>query len=286
MLAFGRSVLKHEQLSPVNTRRWLKPVSATSASNLLLGTPWEIYRFVNETKDGRLIELYTKMGNLMDYNSNFVLIPDYDIVLQVFTAGNETSGGTVLGVTTAAMRLLLPALEEAGKDEARISHAGTYTDTASNSSITLSLDDDGPGIRVSNWTVRGLDVFDTLPVISTAFTSGPKLETKVRMRMYPTGLETDKQSSWRGVFTFGTAEELAAAESLFMWPMATCNTWALMDRTQYGLQAMDHFIFTQEEGDNGETAVSVELPAYRIVLRKTPPVVNLGEDDHQKPLTG
>lgn len=69
MLSFGISILKHHQLTPVKTRRWLKPVSPTSASNLLIGTPWEIYRFTNQTQDQRLIELYTKMGNIFDYNS-------------------------------------------------------------------------------------------------------------------------------------------------------------------------------------------------------------------------
>ncbi|KAH8199700.1 hypothetical protein TruAng_006108 [Truncatella angustata] len=270
MLAFGISILKNEQLSPVNTRRWLKPVSSTSASNLLLGTPWEIYRFTNETKGGRLIELYTKMGNLFHYNSNFVLIPDYDIVLQVLTAGPETSGGTVLGITTAALRTLLPALEEAGKEETRLSHT----------------DDEEPGIRVSDWTVRGVDVLETWPTIGTAFIGGPPEQDMVRVRLYPTGLETEKHDSWRGVFTFGTPEELEFADSLFMWPMATCNTWAQMDRVQYGLQSQDHFIFTMDKGEAGKIATSIELPAYRVTLQRQSSAVQPETDGSQRPLTG
>ncbi|KAK6088102.1 beta-lactamase-like protein 2 [Seiridium cupressi] len=285
MLAFGISILKHEQLSPVKTRRWLKPVASTSSSNLLLGTPWEIFRFTNETKGGRLIELYTKMGNIFDYNSNFVLIPDYDIVLQILTAGPETSGFTLHAITTLAIKSLLPALEEAGKDETRISHTGTYSDAASNSSITLSLDDEHPGIRVSNWTVRGVDVFESLPTIGTAFAGGDPEHAEVRLRLYPTGLETKTQSSWRGVFTFGSPEELAGADSQFIWPMATCNTWAQVDRLQYGLKSIDHFIFKHMEVAVGKDAVSIELPAYRVTLNKESSAVSPDADGKQEPLT-
>ncbi|KAI0156085.1 beta-lactamase/transpeptidase-like protein [Pestalotiopsis sp. NC0098] len=296
MLAFGISILKNEQLSPVGTRRWMKPVTPTSASNVLLGTPWEIYRFTNETKDGRLIELYTKMGNIFDYNSNFVLIPDYDVVVQVLTAGPETSGFTVLGITTAVIKALLPALEEAGKEETRKSHAGTYSDAASNSSITLSLDDENPGIKVSNWTVRGVNVFDSFSAIDRAFLKGTakdalaqaqdQQQESVRMRMYPTGLETENQSSWRGVSTFGTAEQLAAVDKSFIWPMGTCLTWAQMDRIQYGLQSQDHFVFTLEGDESGKEAVSVELPAYKVTLRKETPVIDPDSSESQYPMNG
>ncbi|ETS85167.1 hypothetical protein PFICI_03192 [Pestalotiopsis fici W106-1] len=293
MLDFGISILKNEQLSPVGTRRWLKPVAPTSSTATLLGTPWEVYRFTNVTKDGRLIELYTKMGNIFDYNSNFVLIPDYDIVFQVFTAGPETSAFTVLAITTAVINALLPALEEAGKEEMRKTHTGTYSDAASNSSITLSLNDENPGIKVTNWTVRGVDIFESFPTIERAFIKGTatdpgaktedkKDEENVRMRLYPTGLEAEDQSSWRGVTTFGTAEQLAAVDKQFLWPMATCITWAQMDRIVYGLQSQDHFIFTLDEAEDGKEAVTVELPAYRVTLRKE--TIALGPSESQKPL--
>ncbi|KAI1878406.1 uncharacterized protein JN550_000588 [Neoarthrinium moseri] len=287
MIAFGISILKNQQLSPVKTRRWLKPVVSTSASNLLLGTPWEIYRFTNDTVDGRLIEIYTKMGNLFHYNSILVLIPDYGIVIDVLAAGPETSGGTLLEIITSAIKLLIPAFEDAAKDEARIAYAGTYTDTDSESSITLSLDDDGPGIKVSNWKVRGSDVFKSFAKVQTAFTHGkPPEDETVRFRMYPTGLETETQSSWRGVWTIGTPEELAEAESQFIWPMATCNTWAQLDRTQYGLQSQDHFIFTVKEVEAGKKAVSVEFPAYRVTLeRQSSSMYTTHGEDSQKPLS-
>lgn len=287
MLAFGISVLKNLQLSPVRTRRWLKPLTSTSASHLLVGAPWEIYRLMNVTNDGRMIEIYTKLGNIFDYNSNFVLVPDYDLVIQVFSAGPETNAITVMAATMAALKHLLPALDEAGKDETRTSHTGTFVDTVSNSSITLSLDDENPGIRVSNWTVRGVDVVGSLPIIATAFIGGPVGgEAPTRLRIYPTGLETENQSSWRGVWTAGTPEELVEIDSLFLWPMGTCFTWAQVDRTQYGLQSQDHFIFTFEHDKNGKSAISLELPFYRVTLRRNPIALGLDTDETQRPLIG
>ncbi|KAI0129092.1 beta-lactamase/transpeptidase-like protein [Xylariales sp. AK1849] len=286
MLRFGISILSNKQLSPVKTRRWLKPVAATSASNLLLGTPWEIYRFSNVTTDGRLVEIYTKMGNLFDYNSNLVLIPDYGLVIDVLTAGPETGGGTIMTITTEALKNLLPALEEAGKDESRISFVGNYVDSSSNSSLTLSLNDEGPGIAVTNWVVRGTDVRESYAKVGTAFVHQPPQENMVRFRLYPTGLETDTQSAWRGVFTVGTPEELEGVESGFLWPMGTCYTWAQLDRNQYALQGQDHFVFTVEKERGGTKAVTVELPAYRVTLERASPSKHLiHTDEDQKPIS-
>ncbi|KAK4646841.1 hypothetical protein QC761_0046930 [Podospora bellae-mahoneyi] len=74
---FGEAILRNEVgLSATQTRKWLKPLSQTSSLGTLIGAPWEIYRISNVTTDSRLIELYTKDGGLITYNSVFALIPD------------------------------------------------------------------------------------------------------------------------------------------------------------------------------------------------------------------
>jgi hypothetical protein len=238
-----------------------------------VGAPWEIYRATNVTSDGRLIELYTKMGNIFGYNSLLVLIPDYDLVIDMMAAGPESSGAALLAITTEVLQNLLPTLEQAGKDETSRALAGTYVDTTTNSSITLSLDDENPGVAVTNWIVRGVWVMDASPDLDAAIASeddvGAKTNTMLRYRLYPSGLETDMQSAWRGVKTDGTPEQIAEQESVFAWPMGSCWTWAQIDRDQYGLKSTDHFVFTFGEGLNGiKEAVTLELPAYRVTLQR------------------
>ncbi|KAF7562637.1 hypothetical protein G7046_g1473 [Stylonectria norvegica] len=254
LLAFGDAVLKNELLSPAKTRKWLKPVALTSSGGTMIGQPWEIVRTQNLTKDGRLVDVYTKAGDLITYHSTLALIPDYDLVLAVLVGGPEVNGGVVQDVFSKIITALIPAVEAAGKDESKINYAGTYSDTASNSSITLALDD-APGFSITDWTVRGVNIIDTylstnLPPV---FPTPPGL---VRFRLYPTNIKTDHQSSWRAMPAVGTAEEIEKAESEYPWQGALCATWASLDRIAYQLLSSDHFVFTE---DTDRRAIQLEL---------------------------
>ncbi len=53
---FGRAVLGSRQLSPAQTRRWMKPVSHTADPLTSIGAPWEISRYTlpsDPFQDGR-----------------------------------------------------------------------------------------------------------------------------------------------------------------------------------------------------------------------------------------
>jgi hypothetical protein len=81
----------------------------------------------------------------MTYHSMIGLISDYDFVITILVGGPETSGGQVQKVCSDLLLTLVPSLEAAGKDEARLAYVGTYHDRLTNSSITLASDDDAPG---------------------------------------------------------------------------------------------------------------------------------------------
>ncbi|KAK8083197.1 hypothetical protein PG996_001978 [Apiospora saccharicola] len=132
-LALGTAILSNKLLTPAQTRKWMKPKIATSSAGLMLGEPWEIYRADNVTTDGRLIEVYTKTGDIVGYDAIFCLVPDYDIVVSVLTGGFEAGSAAVMKLCSDAVRELLPALEKAGK-----AMAGTYADPATNSTLTLA----------------------------------------------------------------------------------------------------------------------------------------------------
>lgn len=266
LMAFGEAILKNKLLSPVETRKWLKPATSTSSRGILLGHPWEIFRADNVTKDGRLIEFYTKAGDITTYHSLFVLIPDYNLTITLLNAGPEVSGGLLQTLFSEIVKELLPAVEEAGKDEATKVYGGTYTDNKTNSTLTLSVDDE-PGFSITNWTVRGIDIASTYLSIGLPPTF-PTPPGEVRFRLYPTGLKSDTESSWRMMATAGSAEDNDEANALFAWPDGNCNTWASLDRIVYQLLAHEHFVFTESGKGSDGTAEKLELVGYRVELQK------------------
>ncbi|KAI0449141.1 beta-lactamase/transpeptidase-like protein [Xylaria acuta] len=261
MLSFGTGILQNRILDPLATRKWMKPVTSTSSPGLMLGGPWEILRSDTVTKDGRFIEYYTKSGNLGSYNNLICLIPDYGLVITILSGGGESSADMVDFTLTDIVTALLPAIEDASKIQADSNFGGTYSDAATNSSLTLSLDD-GPGFAVSNWTVHGVDIIANYGAFG-ALSSSPT-DLPVRVRLYPTNLSAGREMAWRAFFDLGTPEQLAEGDKARFWPKGTCHTWASMDRLVYGFKSLDEFIFTATKGK----ANSLSLPVFNVQLQR------------------
>lgn len=276
MLKFGDAILSNKILSPAATRKWLKPMTNTASLGTQLGAPWEIFRATNVTRDQRAVEIITKGGDLFNYRSTLAMVPDYGLVFTVLLGGDAAERGMSTAVPliqAAAVRTLLPALEQAGKDQARTSHAGTYRDEATNSTAVLEVDDDdsGPGIRVSSLVVRGVDVIATYPAMRSLGSTPPSPADlpPARLRLYPaSGLATARRQAWRGVYSVGAPEKMAEDDALFPWPQNRCVTWASTDRDVYGLQALDRFVFNVgKEGCKGVgVSESLEMPAYQVKM--------------------
>lgn len=265
LLAFGTAILKHKLLPPAATRRWMKPQSFTSSNGMMVGAPWEILRTNKATKDRRAIDLYTKGGGLIHYFSGFSMIPDYDLVMTVLVAGPEVSGSTVALLYNAMLKVLLPAVEQAGKVEAKAAYGGTYSDKDSNSTFSLSLDD-GPGFEVTKWVANGVDVIANLYNMSI-IPSPPPPGSNVSLRMYPTNLETKGQTAWRIVADTFDGETTEKLEADFVWDQAMCGSWGVMDRTTWNLRSLDSVVFDMEEdGEGKDRAVGVSFPFFQISL--------------------
>ncbi|KAI1102712.1 beta-lactamase/transpeptidase-like protein [Jackrogersella minutella] len=262
LLSLGTGILKHVMLEPAKTRKWMKPVSSTSSSGLLMGGPWEILRSNTVTRDRRLIEFYCKAGNLNTYNNMICLIPDYDLVITILSGGPESNADLVNSILSKIVEGLLPAIEDAGKAEAMSKFGGDYVDSTTNSTITLALDD-APGFAVSNWVVRDVDIIKNYGKFA-ALSSSPK-DQAVSVRLYPTNLSSGCRIAWRAVFDIGNAEELATKDASLFWPDASCHTWGSMDRLTYGFKSMDEFVFTLD--DDG-SAQSVNLRTFGVELKK------------------
>ncbi|KAI1265503.1 beta-lactamase/transpeptidase-like protein [Xylariaceae sp. FL1019] len=262
VLSFGTGILKNKLLPPHVTRSWMKPETSTSSPGFQLGGLWEIMRSDTVTEDQRLIEFYTKSGDLGTYNNIMVLIPDYDLVITLLSAGGESSYDMVDFATSRIVRSLLPAIEAASKRQADANYVGTFTDDATNSSITFFLDD-APGMVVSDWIMNGINIIEAYPTFASLSTTVVKED--IRVRLYPTNLKAGNQTEWRAVFSTGTKESIAERDSGSYYQGGSCVTWASMDRKVYGFKSLDEFIF--ETNSNGK-ALELNLRLFNITLRK------------------
>lgn len=267
--AFGEAILTNKLLSPMETRRWMKPASSTASWGFMVGHPWEILRSDNITSDGRLIDVYTKSGDIGLYSALTGLVPDYDLVITVIMAGAEATSDPFTAIAfSAVIQNLLPAIEAAGREQAKSSYVGKYTEQSTNSSITFTMDG-GPGLLISEWTVRGYNVLKNIGSYSWAtFATGKVNSTPpVSARVYPTNLQSEDQVAWRAVFDFTNSTVNAEFDSQVFFKNGSCHTWFSQDRQTYDFLSLDEFVFVQSEGE----AKTVKSPAFNITLTKVHP---------------
>ncbi|KAK4174318.1 beta-lactamase-like protein-like protein 2 [Triangularia setosa] len=263
MLSFGSAILSHKLLSPLATRKWLSPTSFTSSRGHVLGAPWEIQRADRLAPDGRIVDIYAKAGDLGQYHSMFALIPDYGIVVSVMTAGKEVSDEFFVQshLVSQTLKAVIPALDAVTKEEAKKDFAGVYQDKESDSVVELAVDN-GPGLAIKEWTVKGFNVLGNFTFYNIA-ASGKKLPGIARL--YPSNLEAGSQKAWRMVFDQVDDERGEAFDEAAAYPDARCVNWGTMDRFNYNFAGLEEFVITV--GRDG-AAESLSPVGFGVTLTK------------------
>ncbi|KAK1585359.1 beta-lactamase [Colletotrichum navitas] len=262
LLRLGDAILQNRLLSPSKTRRWLKPTTFTSAPGSFVGKPWEGIASDNLTADGRLVEVYTKGGDIISYHSLLVVVPEYGMTMSVLVAGPEVSGGLFSYCMLKANELLPPlvkALDEAARDDARRDMVGTYADEAANSTLTIAADA-GWGLRLEGWRMRGFEVLPNLArysFLGVNNTDSPPVPEPAA-RLYPTGLEEGNRTAWRALFDTSSAARRDAMDDVMFYANASCFSWGSIDRATYSYKALDHFELTY--GDDGRVESVLPKP--------------------------
>lgn len=244
--AIGRAILSSALLPSSTTRAWLKPTAFTSSPVVAVGHAWEIYRAIIDAKNNRVVDLYTKSGNLPGYGANLLLVPDFDVGIVIMMAGAR--GTIATPIASVIIDELLPALDEEARMEADAAFAGTYTaSNGLNSTIRLTTAQGVPGLSIEDWVSNGTDIRH-----SALF------ESVESYQMFPTNIvsEDGKQISWRSTFV-----SLPDTGS----PLDSCQSWVGIDRPNYGVYGLDEFVF--HVGEDGE-AWGLEPKAMKIVLDK------------------
>ncbi|KAI1210140.1 beta-lactamase/transpeptidase-like protein [Annulohypoxylon truncatum] len=256
----GRAIFRHTLLAPAQTRRWLKPTALTSDIHEGVSSPWGIRRI--PLSDGsRVVDAYSKAGSINVYMSLLVLLPDYDVGISALLAGGWP-GNANWDIADNIGRALLPALEDAAREEADANYAGIYTaagDADLNSTLVLSTDAARPGLGVDRWVSNGTDM---IPV-AVRYTLNYNV-TAPSIRIYPTGLESAAAADGTRKIAFkAVVENLDLTDHSSAMFSTNCGTWVSQTAAVYADMPLDQFVFTL--GEDGR-AVSVTPLALRTAL--------------------
>ncbi|OTA86915.1 hypothetical protein M434DRAFT_81710 [Hypoxylon sp. CO27-5] len=257
----GRAIFRHTLIPPAQTRRWLKPTALTADIHEGISSPWGIRR-IPLTDGSRVVDAYSKAGSINVYMSLLVLLPDYDVGITALLAGGWP-GNSNWNIADQIGKILLPALEEAAREEADANYAGTYTaaDEELNSTIVLSTDPTRPGLGIDKWVSNGTDM---IPV-AVRYTLNYNV-TAPAIRIYPTGLESKAAADGTRKVAFkAVIENLDLTDHSNDMFSTNCGTWVSQTTAVYADMPLDQFVFTI--GVDGK-AVSVQPLALRVTLMK------------------
>ncbi|EQL38243.1 hypothetical protein BDFG_00611 [Blastomyces dermatitidis ATCC 26199] len=270
----GQSILQSRLIPETDTRRWLKPNSHTSSLMSSVGSPWEIYRSSNT----RVIDFYTKFGDLGSYGSVIALSPDHDVGFTVLAAGAKPGSQRTL-LADLIGRLLSATLDKEARLQAVEDFSGTYSSSPSSENekatvlkISNKTDDTGPGLAIESFYLKGATFKD---IIGAFFGAPPGAFPKVDLRLQPTGLTARYTSSSRESVRSRTSFRVVATlpepgadnnltkEKIFS---GVCEPWTSIDALRYGRRSIDELVF---ELDGAGKAVALDMGiARQILLRK------------------
>ncbi|KAI0148331.1 beta-lactamase/transpeptidase-like protein [Hypoxylon sp. NC0597] len=255
----GRAILSHKLLTPVATRRWLKPFSFSSDPRAMVGMPWGARR-INLEDTYRWTTAFNKAGNIGDYSALLAIIPDFDIGISILLAG-ELPGNAAFSLADTIGEPLLPAVEEAARSEAGALYSGHYVspDRKLNSSMTITTDK-LPGLSISQWFSNGTDFAWVATVLQNQY-----YPVTPRIRLYPSGLEGPSTDGGKRVAFKAMFEDADGPRNENKMFSTECGSWVSVESVIYGSAAMDELIFNL---DSSGKVVSVESPSLRITLEK------------------
>jgi len=179
---------------------WLKPSAYTSSpSGGAVGMPWTIVRPVNVPRASgkRPLEIYTMMGGIPIYGAYVAIIPEYQIGITVNIAG-VGDDPALRALLDLAVQHIAPACDDIARAQAE-KYTGSYRsasqDQDDGSSLVLALDD-GPGLKIEQWTSNGKSVSDAWVELNGEPTNA--IDSDVRI--YPVGGEGEHwQVLFRGI---------------------------------------------------------------------------------------
>jgi hypothetical protein len=257
-------------LSRAQTFEWLKPHSTTSSLNTLVGRPWEIFRAQNLTpKNPHTIDVFTKAGTAIGYQSILAVIEQYGLGIVILTAGAQGAEAQQ-PLFEFVVGEVAQAVEELARVEAGV-YVGKYAthdgDVAGGMEIGI---DDGPGLVLKGLKRNGSDMIEGIRTLFGEIgVGGLKVGNLSReMRIYPTDVWREVEvgrveEDWRLQFDI---LENSWTSGLPGWREreSMCMSWFTGDALFYGGEPVDRFVFVKEGG--GGRVVGARVLSLRLNL--------------------
>ncbi len=248
----GIAILNSTLLSHEETRKWLKPVTHTADLQFSVGHAWEILR-LPQGPGGRVIDLYTKAGDVAHYSSYLVLSPDHGVGFSALTA--DVSDQVPLANAFVADTLassIIPAVESQAAHETAVKIAGLYRTNQTNLNSSVNLAVRGHGLVLQSWISNGTDL---LPQLKGLFGD-------VDIILFPSISDTRRgEIAFRAVGGPGITQDTGP----FSRQLFENGGWTGIDLVQYGGLGLDLFVF---DVDRDGYALAVTPAATRATLRR------------------
>lgn len=264
----GRAILRSSLLPPAMTRRWLKPVTFSSDPRSAVGMPWGVRQLpLSNGTDSpyQFATTFNKAGSLGKYSVFFAVIPDFNIGFSILAAG-DVPAGLATSIADSLSNTYLPTIVNTARIQANQVYGGTYknSDAAVNSSLSIVVDRQAPGLSLSSWISNGTNMMWYSVALSQNVTRDYWNKIRPSTRLYPTGLWDATSDGGKRVAFKAVFEDLSLAS--ISQPFTTdCSTWVTVSGIMYGSKPLDQFIFNINAAGN---VTSVENGALRNRLDK------------------
>jgi hypothetical protein len=208
--------------------------------------PWEIYRVSDLTPSPRPVDVYTKAGDGVLYAAYIVIIPEYDVGITINVAGldNYAAGRDLLDLM---VQEVVRYFENLAREQARNKYTGKYVNDKDSLVLTV---DQGPGIKITEWTSQGKPVLKAWAAISGG--NDPNVDA----RIYPVG----ENERWRVVL-----EAVTSQRSMTGIYKDYCANWFSVDQFRYQGLPVDEIDFVTEDG----VIKGLKVPGLRQELSKS-----------------
>ncbi|KAL8889299.1 MAG: hypothetical protein Q9192_006040 [Flavoplaca navasiana] len=249
---FARSILTNKLLDQATTNAWFHPRSYSSSWSFAYGMPWEIFRTGDILTDSdRVQTIVTKAGGLHGYSSQLLLIPEYDLGLVIFAAGD---GHALPWLREEVLKSLVPKVEEISRSQVSDRLTGLYSSSDANVNSSLALEVQGSsGLVVVSWISNGTDF-----LAQYAAMSNPKLRPGHVQLIHSNIKRGTNGQVWRAEFI---------QDELPFEGLVNMNLIVDVDSFTYASRSLEEFVFQLDEAGR---AMRVNLPGFRISLDRQP----------------
>ena len=252
MSIFLRFALKNYK-NIVNAKlNWL-PLPSFVGLGSYYGMPWETLRTNNILEAGRTVTFFTKGGGLPGYSTLIILVPEYDLGITIFTAGDP---GMLSDLFNRIIAPLIKAADRVAARQVGETYVGTYAADPDkiNSSLTLAYTSTH-GLEITSWISNSTDMRTIIPRNFNIPT-----DRKFHAQLIPTYLHRNEPEKDGELWRLAVMSEKPAVPAL--WDDLCISD---VDTMMYAGKPLNELVFWSRNEKSGRYG-GVELTAFRINL--------------------